>query len=169
MDVTTSSQNTASKGFAPALQTRDEPRSQDSPISTKPPLEKWMFGILIPVATVTLILLLLLSIWTFKRSRKKRTKNPAKNENTATANSSEASHLFLQRKAELDAEENAKAELEARERRHELDGNPIYEIGHRDRKHEMSTERSGRAHKEISLDVIQDLGVKEHSQELATS
>ena len=80
-----------------------------------------------------------------------------------TADTSQASQPYQQSKAELDAEENAKFELETRERRYELDGNPIYEIGYGDQRYETSAERSSRAQKEISLDARQELRGEEHS------
>lgn len=68
----------------------------------------------------------------------------------------ETSQPYLQRKAELEAEEKRKHELEAEERRYELE---------EDRKiHEKSVERDSQGI--ASLQVRQELRGEEHSKEL---
>lgn len=80
---------------------------------------KASIGVATPVVTITLLLAALL-LWRRCRKSKKASSEPIM---------SEDSQPYLQRKAELEAEEKKRHELEAEERRYELDGeNRIHEI-----------------------------------------
>ena len=105
-------------------------------------------GIAIPVA-VTALLLLLVPLW--RRSRKTKESNGLKEEHAIP----EDNQPYLQQKAELEAEEKERHELEAEEKRYEMDGET--------RIHEISDESS---HSWPSSYVMQELRGEEHSREL---
>ncbi len=77
------------------------------------------------------------------------------------------SQPYLQQKAELEAEERRKFELEAREKRYELDADDIvHEAEGYNNRHEISTERM--TPMILSLLTRQELRGEEHSRELGS-
>ena len=93
----------------------------------------------------------MLAIFLWLRSRKIKGKNALRERHTVL----EDNEPYFQQKAELEAEEKRKHELEVKERRYELDGES--------RIHEMSDESS---HGLPSFHVRQELRGEEHLREL---
>ena len=105
-------------------------------------------GVTVPVVVTALILLALL-LW--RRSRKTKRRNAPREDHIPP----EDSQPYLQRKAELEAEEKRKYELAAEERRYELDGETrIHEI------------LDGNSHGFSPSHTRQELRGEEHSREL---
>lgn len=123
------------------------PTSQNNPSNR--PISKTGSStrILIAVSVaVGFLIILVLAILLLRRYRKKRTATITDARNSA--NSLDDIQPYLQQKAELEAEEQRRNELEARERSNEV--------------HELAAERERRR-----VSLLQELRGLEHSQELA--
>ena len=107
-------------------------------------------GVAIPVASLGLVLF---GFFVYKRRKAQKTlkEDDATSQNQGSLH--EETQPYLQQKAELEAEENRKHELEARERR--------YEVGNEGERYELPVEEEG-----SMIQIRQELRGEEHSTEL---
>ena len=122
--------------------------------------DKAAIGVSVPIAVITIIVIAVFAV-----SRRRRLAQKKIIEDGDSPSTDEQSQPYLQQKAELEAKENSNMELEARERRHELDGGiALHEIPDQCSRYEIPNEDLWRLLP--SLQVRQELRGEEHSLEL---
>ncbi len=118
----------SSKTIQPVSITSTATSSSKTPWqSTRPPSNSIVIAVVVPVVVVALFLLLFVQFRMHKKKWLVKTAATA-NPRNHFGETSEDAQLYLQPKAELGAAERPRGEIEAHEKRHELQGTSLMEL-----------------------------------------